>query len=148
MLGNLKVSGPEAEAMGTSFSNNVILVGNLDIGMYFTLDATVIPAAPGPLELSLTVDYTDDFNRSQVITCTITIEVQEMFMPEPGMEGNGDTGVPIEQPETFWQKILRFFKGLLGLGSDRPVSESPMEAPAEGVIIDEGSQSSPPIKGP
>jgi hypothetical protein len=148
VLGNLKVNAPEAEAMGIMFSNNVILVGNLDIGMYFTLDATVIPAAPGPLELFLTVDYTDDFNRSQVISRTITVDVQEMIVPDSGMEGVGAPGIPVEQPETLWQKILRFLKGLFGLGSDRPTTESPVEVPAEGVITNEGSQSSPPLKGP
>jgi hypothetical protein len=147
VLGNLRVNAPEAEAMGAMFSNNVILVGNLDIGMYFTLDATLIPAAPGPLELSLSVDYTDDFNRLQVITRTLTVEVQEMIQPEPGMDGGGESGIPIEQPETFWQKVLRFIKGLFGLGSDTPTTQMPAEAPVEGVI-NEGSQISPPLKGP
>jgi hypothetical protein len=80
----MKVTGEGAE-----FSNNVILVGTLDVGMYFTLDATVIPSGSGPLELLVTIDYTDDFNQSQVITQTLTVDVQETFMPEPGMEGGG-----------------------------------------------------------
>ena len=47
VLGNMEVTGEGAE-----FSNNVILVGTLDVGMYFTLDATMIPSLPGPLDFT------------------------------------------------------------------------------------------------
>jgi len=145
-------TGAEAmgtSAMGTSFSNNVILVGNLDIGMYFTLDATMIPAASGPLELLITVDYTDDFNLSQVITRTLTVEVQEMTVPEPGMEGNGGSEiVPELAPETFWQKVLRFVKGLLGLGSGRPEPAPSPDMPVEELPVEEVPSQGKPLKGP
>jgi hypothetical protein len=133
VLGNMEVTGEGAE-----FSNNVVLVGTLDVGMYFTLDANMIPAQPGPLDLLVTIDYTDDFNQFQVITQTLTVEVQEMFMPGPGMEGGeGSVITPELPPETFWQKVLRFFKGLLGLGSDRSAPEIFNEMPAEGVPFEE-----------
>ncbi len=143
VLGNMEVTGEGAE-----FSNNVILVGNLDVGMYFTLDATMIPALPGPFDLLVTIDYTDDFNQSQVITQTLTVDVQEMILPEPGMEGGEGINVPTDQPpETFWQKVLRFFKGLLGLGSDRAAPDTGSEVPVESVPVEEVPPGKP-IKGP
>jgi hypothetical protein len=143
VLGNMKVT-----AEGAEFSNNVILVGNLDVGMYFTLDATMIPSVAGPLDLLVTIDYTDDFNQSQVISQTLTVDVQEMLLPEPGMEGGEGTPITTElPPETLWQKVLRFFKGLLGLGSDRAVPETGTEVPAESVPV-EGVPPGKPIKGP
>lgn len=134
VLGNMKVTGEGAE-----FSNNLILVGTLDVGMYFTLDAYVIPSAPGPLDLIITIDYTDDFNQSQVITRTLTVEVQETILPEAGIGGiNGPGSAPEPAPESFWQKIWRFIKGLLGLGSERPeiTTEMPIqEAPIEQIPV-------------
>ncbi len=47
VLGNMRVT-----AEGAELSNNTILVGALDIGGYYTLDTTVIPDQPGPLELT------------------------------------------------------------------------------------------------
>jgi hypothetical protein len=143
VLGNMEVTGEGAE-----FSNNVILVGTLDVGMYFTLDATMIPAAAGPFDLLVTIDYTDDFNQSQVITQTLTVDVQEMILPEPGMQGGeGIINNPELPPETFWQKALRFFKGLLGLGSDRSIPETFTEMPVESVPAEEVPPGKP-IKGP
>jgi len=89
ILGNMEVT-----AQGAQFSNNVILVGALPVGGYYTLDATITPEQPGPLELLVTIDYTDDFSQLQVITRTLTVDVMEMVMPEPlpgegGMEGGG-----------------------------------------------------------
>src|SRR3990172_9344499 len=120
VLGNMKVTATSAQ-----FSNNVALVGNLDIGFPFTLDAICIPDQPGPLELTLTVDYTDDFNQAQTITKTLTVEVMEGGGRVVGPEGPGGSegpGVPGEggtpsAPETLWQKVLRFFLGLIGLDS-------------------------------
>ncbi len=143
VLGNMEITGEGAE-----FSNNVILVGTLDVGMYFTLDATMIPSLPGSLALLVTIDYTDDFSQSQVITQTLTVDVQDMLMPEPGMEGGEGINLPPEQPpETFWQKVLRFFKGLLGLGSDLSAPDTGMEVPVESVPVEEVPPGKP-IKGP
>jgi hypothetical protein len=117
VLGNMKVT-----AEGAEFQNNAVLVGTLDVGMYFPLDATIIPFAAGPLNLQITIDYTDDFNEPKVISKTLTIDVQEMIIEEPG-SGEGIPGgepIPEPQPETFWQKVLRFIKGLFGLDSGVP----------------------------
>jgi hypothetical protein len=118
VLGNMRLS-----VQGAQLTNNVILVGALDIGGYYTLDATIIPDQPGPLELLVSIDYTDDFNQYQAITRTLTVDVQEMVVPEPGpgeggIEGGGN--VPPAVEETLWQKVLRFVKGMLGLDSGLP----------------------------
>lgn len=120
VLGNMKVS-----TQGGQLSNNTILVGALDVGGYYTLDATIIPDFPGMVELQVTIDYTDDFNQPQVISRTVTIEVLEAapIEPPPGegeIPGEGEVPVTPGGPETFWQKAFRFLKGLLGLDSGLP----------------------------
>lgn len=138
VLGNMKVTGE-----GGEFSNNSILVGNLDAGGYFTLDANFIPAQGGPLELAVTVDYVDDFNQPQVITKTLSVEALEAPVIEPGGPGgpNGGGGFepPPAAPETFWQKILRFIGGLLGFDSGPADSgggqPQPLPPPGEGVPV-------------
>ncbi|MBN2146908.1 MAG: IPT/TIG domain-containing protein [Anaerolineales bacterium] len=137
VLGNMRVTTTSGDLV-----NNVVLVGALDPGGYFTLDANLTPYMPGPLELLVTVDYTDDFNQPQVISRTLTLEVMEGFIPE---QGGMDGEIPIEPeppaPETFWQKLWRFILGLLGLDSavqtpdsGMPYEEMPMEEFPEGEI--------------
>jgi hypothetical protein len=129
VLGNMRVAGEGAE-----FANNVILVGNLDPGGFFTLDATVIPQQPGPLELLVTVDYTDDFNQQRTITDTVTVEVIEAPVIEPG-DGGGPIEPPPPEPETLWQKILRFVRGLLGLDSSPPGNGGGEFPPVEQEVV-------------
>jgi hypothetical protein len=141
VLGNMRVTGE-----GAQFENNTILVGALDIGGYYTLDTTVIPEAPGPLTLNVTIDYTDDFNQAQTVSRTLTVDVQEMLAPEPfpgegGIDGGGEP-LPEVQPETFWQKAWRFVRGLLGLDSGLP-TPTPGEFPPG-----EAPQEAPPINVP
>jgi hypothetical protein len=147
VLGNMRV-----EATGAQFSNNVILVGNLDMGGYFTLDATIIPDLAGPLELVVTIDYTDDFNQSQTIQKTIPVEVLEMAFPSPdegGMDNGGVEPSAPTEPETFWQKVWRFILGLLGLDSAPAAPETPGEIPpAEQIPSDGETIPVPPLKGP
>ncbi|MDW8327613.1 MAG: hypothetical protein RMK99_13710 [Anaerolineales bacterium] len=135
VLGNMRVSA----AAGAQFSNNVLLIGTLDPGGTFPLDAVMIPEAPGPLELTVTIDYTDDFNQPQKITAVLPVEVMEGVPIEPGAPGGefpGGGEMPKPQPETLWDTILRFLRGLFGLGSGRPQPgpgmppvETPMPAP-------------------
>ena len=128
LLGNMRitVAGTQLEAgMGPQLTNNLVLVGALDTGGYYTLDAILIPDQPGPLGLLATIDYTDDFNQSQVITKTMQIMVEDMSVMEPipgedGMPVDGGSPLPTPQDETFWQKVLRFLRGLVGLDSGLP----------------------------
>jgi len=143
VLGNMHVTAPQAE-----FSNNTILVGTLDTGGYFTLDTTLIPAQPGPLSLLVTVDYTDDFNQSQQITRTLTLDIQEAMQPEGPVTGGGEIIPPEQQPETFLQKVWRFILGFLGLDSARPTQQVPEAVPVETQSQEAPVKVQPPLKGP
>ncbi|MBA4375431.1 MAG: hypothetical protein C0401_04560 [Anaerolinea sp.] len=113
VLGNMKVTAVNADVF-----NNVSLVGALEPGGYFTLDSELTPMQEGSLDIEISINYTDDFNQPRFITQTMTVEVQPVPEIDPGLEGPGGGGSPVETlPETFWGKVLRFFKGLLGLDS-------------------------------
>lgn len=128
VLGNLRVTGENAELV-----NNVTLVGALDPGGFFTLDATYTPFQPGPAELLVTVDYTDDFNQAQRITQTLTVEVMDVPIIDPGTDpgSEGPIEPPPTEPEGLWQTIMRFVRGLLGLDSGQPTTDPGF--PGEGV---------------
>ncbi len=121
VLGNMKVTADGVEIM-----ENVSLVGALEPGGYFTMDAMAIPYQAGPLELTVQVGYTDDFNQPRLIEQTVVVQVEEMPVFEPPLDGEMDPGMndpnfPMPgQPETFGQKLWRAVKGLLGLGSAQP----------------------------
>ncbi len=145
ILGSMKIT-----ASNGMIENNTLQVGFLDTGGYLTQDAMLTPDMAGEVNLTVTVDYVDDFNQPQTITQELTVNVIDMPAPEiiedPGISN------PIDQmptDETFWQKVVRFFKGLFGLDSS-PTKPDMMEGmPMEGEIIPEdGSVQVAPQKGP
>ncbi|HEX2981580.1 MAG TPA: hypothetical protein VHO48_15045, partial [Anaerolineaceae bacterium] len=73
ILGNMTVTGPE----GVQVMNGSTLLGTIDAGGYTTLDAQVIPMQAGPLELTFTINYMDDFNQPRSIVQTKTVEVMD-----------------------------------------------------------------------
>jgi hypothetical protein len=120
VLGTLKI-----ESAGGMIENGTSLVGSLDAGGYFTLDAMVIPEQAGPMSLNITIDYTDDFNQARTITRALEIEVMEGF-EEPIMEpGIGGEEIPTPVEESALQKVWRFVLGLLGLDSAPPSNNDP-----------------------
>jgi len=123
VLGNLKVTAENADV-----TNNVALVGSLDPGGYFTLDSNLMPYQAGPLELKISVNYTDDFNQPRVIEQSLSVDVQDMPVMETP-EGGIPTDQPSSAPESLFDKVVRFFKGLFGLGSEQtePVNTLPSE---------------------
>ena len=129
VLGNMKVT-----AEGAEVTNNVSLVGALDPGGYYTLDANIIPDQPGPMDIDVVINYTDDFNQPRTVEQKIHIDVQPPVEVTPlGPEGAsgqmpGTGQIIVGQQETFWQKVGRFFKGLLGLGSGTPTPTVPIES--------------------
>ncbi len=134
IFGNFSVTSEEAE-----LTNNAIFVGALEPGGFFPLDALITPFEAGPLELLLSVNYTDDFSRPAVITQTLTIEVMEEAPMEPldpgvvpggeGMEGgefpnDGSNG---GGEESLLDRLWRFLRGLFGLGSEPGSGDQPVE---------------------
>lgn len=121
-----------ATAEGATLTNNEIYVGNLEPGGFYPLDAQIIPEVAGPLNLLLSVEYTDDFGQPQTITQTVAVEVMEGFVPEPFPDeggvppiDGGDTGEPVVPPEETWNEWLwRAFLGFIGLSSGRPADAS------------------------
>jgi hypothetical protein len=134
VLGTMKI-----ESSAGTVESGTSLVGSLDPGGYFTLDAMVIPEQPGPVSLDITIDYTDDFNQQRTITRALQIEVMEFEEPiiEPGVEGGGGEGFPPPQEENTLQKVWRFILGLLGLDSAPPPTNDPGIGPGPGPGIEE-----------
>lgn len=139
VLGSMTVS------VGDGFlENSTTLIGPLDPGGYFTLDSLLTPNQPGPLELTIQIAYNDDFNQPNVIVKTLPLEVMEapVYEPEPGSEGSeGEIPVIEPQAENWWQKFVRFLRGLFGLDSAAP---TPEPGPLEDVPIE---QEKPSLKG-
>ena len=134
VLGNMRVTSLNAEV-----TNNVTLVGALEPGGYFTLDPMVMPYAGGPLDMEVTVSYTDDFNQPRVVSQVVSVDVMEIPTPEfPDPNGGipPDGGFPLPTTEeTVWQKVVRFFKGLIGLDSAPPSNSEPI--PFDGKPMEE-----------
>jgi hypothetical protein len=116
VLGKMRV-----ETKSGFVDNGEALIGSLDPGGYFTLDSMVTPYQAGPLDLLITIEYTDDFNQVQTITKNLTLNVSELpVMPTPDPNNpNGGAETPAVQ-QTVWQKIWRFILGLFGLDSSGP----------------------------
>jgi len=116
VLGTLLVTSLNAD-----LSENRQLVGSLEGGGYFSMDPLVIPYQEGELELLVSVSYTDDFNQPRKVETVLKIMVDPapIFDPMPGEDMDGANMPPVDAPETFFQKVIRFFKGLLGLGSGK-----------------------------
>jgi hypothetical protein len=146
VLGNMRVT-----AEGAEVSNNTVLVGTLEMGGYFPLDAMLFPQQAGPLDLIVTLDYTDDFNQPQQITRVIPVFVEEapVFEPFPGEESGFFPEPTPPQVETFWQKVVRFLRGLIGLDSGQQTPQSPGDFPGEFPMEEPGEfPVEPPVEVP
>ncbi len=117
-IGRAQVNVSSVEVRGQGFevlSGARTFWGPVDGGTSAGVDATILPQASGTLTVEIAVHYLDDFNQPQEVVFPLKVQVEA---PEPtpappagedASAGPADSGL--------WQKILRFFKGLLGLGS-------------------------------
>jgi hypothetical protein len=120
VLGNMTVTTDSGEIM-----NGSSLVGNLDPGGYFTLDAMYTPFIEGLVKINIVINYTDDFNQLRMYETSLEIEVQPaMIFPEEPTPGTPEIPTEPEQPTGFFAKIWNAIRGFLGIGtSSKPSSE-------------------------
>ena len=155
VLGNMTVSAPSG-----TLSNNTAMIGNLDPGGYYTIDATYIPDMAGMIPLNFSIRYTDDFNQLRVYEGSMEVEVQEgALMPggelvplldekgnlvmdekgnpvlvpaeqQGGMNGGNVSPMP-QQTLNFFQKVWNAIKSFFGVN---PSSNTPqIETPTQPV---------------
>lgn len=128
ILGNMTVTSPAGVV-----ENGQTFVGGLDTGGYFILDAILTPEMAGQAVVLVSIDYTDDYNQTRTIAKTLPLTVVEMQVDPSIDPSNPDIngGFPIEQSETWWDKIWRFILGLFGLDSGLPVNTQPIQVEPE-----------------
>ncbi|HEY5572822.1 MAG TPA: IPT/TIG domain-containing protein [Anaerolineales bacterium] len=108
----VNVSTIQVSGEGLKVEDGEAFIGALDAGTSGSLDAGVVPERSGTLSAIVTVNYLDDFNQPQTITQPLSVQVTQ---PEPTPQGP-DAGSD-ESGSGLWPRILRFFRGLIGLGS-------------------------------
>lgn len=107
----VNVSRLEVSSVQLEISDGSLYLGPLDGGTSGSLEATAVAQDGGTAEVLVTIHYLDDFEQPQVVTDTLSVEVEQPSEapPEAVQEPEGE--------ETIWDKVLRFLRGLLGLGS-------------------------------
>ncbi|MEE9617643.1 MAG: hypothetical protein V3T90_11665 [Anaerolineae bacterium] len=108
----VNVSTLEVSSMQLEISAGSLYLGPLDGGTSGSLEAMAVAQEGGTAEVLVTVHYLDDFEQPQVVTQTLAVQVEE---PPEAPPGTGEESE--EQEEGFWDKVLRFLRGMLGLGS-------------------------------
>lgn len=105
-VSTLEISSPQLEIQDGS-----LYLGPLDGGTSGSLEAMAVAREGGVADVLVSVRYLDDFDRQQVVTKTLTVMVEEPpeLPPEP-QEVEKQAG-------GFLGSVLRFLRGLLGLGS-------------------------------
>jgi hypothetical protein len=108
----VNVSTLEVSSQQLEIQDGSLYLGPLDGGTSGSLEASAVAQEGGTAEVLVTVHYLDDFDQPQMVTRTLTVEVEEPVSVAPEAEAS-----PQEQEGGFWDKVLRFLRGLLGLGS-------------------------------
>jgi hypothetical protein len=129
VLGNMKIETKDGTIEPAS-----TLIGSIDAGGYFTFDFTLTPDVAGPMELNVTIDYTDDFNQSRTVTRTLSVIVEEAMTDptlDPALGGAEGAESSIASDESFLHKVWRFALGLFGLDSAPPTNDIPVDPSLE-----------------
>ena len=92
-------------------SDGSLFVGPLDGGTSGSMEATAVAEKGGTAGILVTVHYLDEFEQPQVVTETMTVEVEEPVVVEEQADEES------QEQEGPWDRVLRILRALLGLGS-------------------------------
>jgi hypothetical protein len=108
----VNVSTADVSGENLEITRGSAFIGYLEGGTTASLDAVIVPQLGGSLPVIVSIHYLDDFNKPQVITQTLTIEV-ETPLPTPEV---GAVETP-QGGEGQWEWVVKLLRGLFGLGS-------------------------------
>lgn len=94
-------------------------MGTVEAGSSAPLDVTVTPHKSGAASITVLITYRDDFNQSQLLTTTLTVDVTGDAGHSSPVPASPSTG-QLEKRETgitVWQRAWQLVKGFLGFGS-------------------------------
>ncbi|NLE45458.1 MAG: hypothetical protein GX620_12120 [Chloroflexi bacterium] len=91
-------------------------LGPLDGGTAGSLEAIAIAEEGGTAEIVVTLEYLDDFEQPQVITQVLTVDIEQPPEEVPS-DATGEAEATTGNQGGFWNRVLRFLRGLIGLGS-------------------------------
>ncbi|GAB4529076.1 MAG: hypothetical protein Fur0018_15440 [Anaerolineales bacterium] len=114
-IGRTSVNVSNIEVRGQNFdvlSGGDTFWGPVDAGTTASVDASLVPQQSGTQTLEIVVHYLDDFNQPQEAIFPLEMQVEA---PQP-TPFPGETVPTEEAAPSAWDKILRFFKALFGLG--------------------------------
>jgi hypothetical protein len=110
----INVSTLELTSEQLEVEEGLLYVGPLDGGTSASLEATGVGQEEGTAKVMVNVNYLDDFDQPQVVTETLTVEMEEPVAPTPAPERE----VPrVKRKGGILRTIGRILRGLLGLGS-------------------------------
>jgi len=113
----LNVTTLEVRSETMTIENGEVFVGYLDGASTTSIDATGMASTPGTHTLHVLVHYVDDFGHLSTWQGDLQVEVQAA-PPTPTLVPGASPAQPSPgEKEGFLQKVWRFLKGLLGLGS-------------------------------
>jgi len=106
--GNYAANGVSTEliANGAEIKSPSYFIGILESSDIDTFETQVKFEKPGEKNLQLKVSYVDDFNRTHTITKDFKVKV----------EGSAKVAEKEKESGGFFDKLVRFFKALFGLG--------------------------------
>jgi len=108
----VNVSTLEVSSAQLEISEGSLYLGPLDGGTSASLEAMAVAQEGGTAEVTVNVHYLDDFEQPQTVTQTLTVEVETP--PEEKPEADQ---IEERQEEGFWGGLIRFLRGMIGLGS-------------------------------
>ena len=107
-LDTVNVTTMEVKGKDFEIRDGSTYIGALDGGASNFMEARVVPQRAGKLEIQAIVHYLDDFNQEREVIKGLFLEVEEIPEEPVALQ---------ERPEGgFWRTLLRFLRGLLGLG--------------------------------